>query len=91
MLLQCDPLSGEEQRALPPTPGLATQPSGPPLHLPALLQRGALNAVAEQHQMVRLHRLRLLANFIVKGADQKSASTSSIAKLPVHKVGAWGH
>jgi hypothetical protein len=41
--------------------------------------------------MVRLHRLRLLANFIVKGADQKSASTSSIAKLPVHKVGAWGH
>jgi hypothetical protein len=37
--------------------------------------------------MVRLHRLRLLANFIVKGADQKSASTSSIAKLPVHKVG----
>ena len=38
--------------------------------------------------MVRLHRLRLLANFIVKGADQKSASTSSIAKLPVHKVGA---
>jgi hypothetical protein len=62
-----------------------------PLPLPALLQRGALNAVAEQHQMVRLHRLRLLANFIVKGADQKSASTSSIAKLPVHKVGAWGH
>ena len=36
--------------------------------------------------MVGMHRLALAAHWVVKAGDQKTASTSSIAKFPLHTV-----
>ena len=51
-----------------------------------LAQHGTLDAMAEHHHMVHMHKLKLLANFVVKGSEEKCGSTSSMTRFPMSAV-----
>ena len=55
-----------------------------------LVQHGTLDAMAEHHHMVHMHKLKLLANFVVKGSEEKCGSTSSMTRFPMSAVSEHG-
>ena len=50
------------------------------------VQGSVLDTVAGFHAMVQQNKFRVLSNYMMKSALQKSASSSYITKFPLHEV-----
>lgn len=57
------------------------------MKLDPVRQEGVLQALHVQREMAALNKFRLAANFIVKGAEQKTYATSSLTAFSLDQVG----